>query len=86
MKLFSSLHNPKSSRYVIYYSIVLVVVFTTGILRSIGIIHLSPLDFTMLHFEGFTSLFMIVRNERVGNSFLGHLSKLPVLRGMCNLK
>ena len=82
MKLFSSLHNPKSRRYVIYYSSVLVVIFATGILRSIGIIHLTPMEFTSLHFEGFMSMFMLVRNEKVGNAFLLHLSKLRIVRGI----
>ena len=82
MKLFSSLHNPKSRRYVIYYSSVLVVIFATGILRSIGIIHLNPIEFTSLHFEGFMSMFMLVRNEKVGNAFLLHLSKLRIVRGI----
>ena len=82
MKLFSSLHNPKSRRYVIYYSSVLVVIFTTGILRSVGIIYLTPMEFASLHFEGFMSMFMLVRNEQVGNAFLLHLSKLRVVRGI----
>jgi len=81
MKLLSSLHNPKSRRYVVYYSSVLVVIFATGILRSVGIIYLSPMEFASLHFEGFMSLFMLVRNERVGNAFLLHLSKLRIIRG-----
>ena len=80
MKLFSSLHNPKSRRYVIYYSSVLVIIFATGILRSIGIIHLTQMEFTSLHFEGFMSMFMLVRNEKVGNAFLLHLSKLRIVR------
>ena len=82
MKLFSSLHNPKSRRYVIYYSSVLVVIFATGILRSIGIIYLTPMEFASLHFEGFMSMFMLVRNEQVGNAFLLHLSKLRIVRGI----
>ena len=82
MKLLSSLHNPKSRRYVIYYSTVLVIVFATGILRSIGIIYLTPMEFTSLHFEGFMSMFMLVRNEKVGNAFLLHLSKLRIVRGI----
>lgn len=81
MKLFSSLHNPKSHRYVIYYSSVLVVIFVTGILRSAGIIYLNPMEFTSLHFEGFMSMFMLVRNERVGNAFVLHLSRLHIVRG-----
>ena len=82
MKLFSSLHNPKSRRYVIYYSTVLVVIFVTGILRSVGIIYLTPMEFASLHFEGFMSMFMLVRNEQVGNAFLLHLSKLRIIRGI----
>ena len=81
MKLLSSLHNPTSRRYVVYYSSVLVVIFATGILRSVGIIYLTPMEFTSLHFEGFMSMFMLVRNEKVGNAFLVHLSKLHIVRG-----
>ena len=82
MKLLSSLHNPTSRRYVVYYSTVLVIVFVTGILRTAGIIYMSPIEFAGLNFEGFLSLFMLVRNERVGNAFLLHLSKLRIVRGI----
>ena len=82
MKLLSSWHNPKSHRYVIYYSTILVIVFTTGILRTAGIIYMSPIEFAGLNFEGFMSLFMLVRNENVGNAFLLHLSKLRIVRGI----
>ena len=82
MKLLSSWHNPTSRRYVIYYSIVLVIVFVTGVLRTAGIIYMSPIEFAGLNFEGFLSLFMLVRNERVGNAFLLHLSKLHIVRGI----
>jgi len=81
MKLLSSLHNPTSRRYVVYYATVLVVVFATGILRTAGIIYMSPIEFTSLHFEGFMSMFMLVRNEKVGNAFLTHLSRLHIVRG-----
>ena len=82
MKLLSSWHNPTSRRYVIYYSTVLVIVFVTGILRTAGIIYMSPIEFAGLNFEGFLSMFMLVRNERVGNAFLLHLSKLRIVRGI----
>ena len=81
MRLLSSLHNPTSRRYVVYYSSVLVIVFATGILRTVGIIYMTPIEFTSLHFEGFMSMFMLVRNEKVGNAFLAHLSKLHIVRG-----
>ena len=81
MKLLSSLTNPKNTRYVIYYSALLLTVLTTILLKSIGIIHLPTLEVTMLHFDGFMSLFMLVRNEKVGNAFLLHLTKLRIVRG-----
>ena len=81
MKLLSSWHNPTSRRYVVYYSTVLVIVFVTGILRSLGIIYLTPIEVAGLNFEGFLAMFMLVRNERVGNAFLLHLSKLRIVRG-----
>lgn len=86
MKLLSSLVNPKDNRYVIYYSALLVAVITTIILKGIGIIHLPTLDIIILHFEGFMSMFMLARNEEVGNSFVIHLSKLQVLSGRRNLQ
>ena len=86
MKLLSALTNPQNTRYVIYYSALLVVVSTTVILRSIGIIYIPTLELTMVHFEGLVSMFMLVRNEEVGNGFVMHLSKLQVLRGRCNLQ
>lgn len=82
MKLLSSLTNPKNTRYVIFYSALVVGVLATVILKGIGIIHLPTLQATMLHFEGLTSLFMLVRNEKVGNAFLLHLSKLRIVRGI----
>ena len=86
MKLLSSLHNPKHSKYVWYYSAVLVVIFTTGIMVNFGILHLSHIEKTMLYFEGFSSLFMLGRNEKVGNAFLAHLSKLHIVKGWYALK
>lgn len=81
MKLLSSLHNPKHNRYVSYYCTVLVIILITGSLMNLGMIKVSFLETSMLYFEGFSSLFMLVRNERVGNAFLTHISKLQVLRG-----
>ena len=86
MKLLSSLVNPKNTRYVIFYSALLVGILATVLLKSSGMIQLATLQVTMLHFEGFTSLFMLVRNEEVGNAFVTHISKLQVLRGRSHLQ
>ncbi len=76
MKLFSSIHNPKSKRYAIYYSIVLVGVSATILVTTLQYIHQGPLQNIMTFFEGFFSLFMLSRNEQVGKAFLSHLSSI----------
>lgn len=73
MKLFSSLHDPKQTRYTIYYSTVLLVVIITALLLVTETFEFTVIEGTMIFFEGFISLYMITRNEKVAKSFASHL-------------
>ncbi|MCH7967867.1 MAG: hypothetical protein IH841_01230 [Thaumarchaeota archaeon] len=73
MKLFSSLHDPKQTRYTIYYSTVLLVVIITALLLVTETLEFTVTEGIMIFFEGFVSLYMITRNEKVANSFASHL-------------
>ncbi len=73
MKLFSSLHDPKQTRYTIYYSTVLLVVIATALLLVTETIEFTITEGIMIFFEGFVSLYMITRNEKVAKSFALHL-------------
>ena len=75
MKYFSSIHDRKSRKYVIYYSIVLVGVMATVVIETFQFIHQPPIQGTMTFFEGFFSLFMLSRHEKVGSALLSHLSQ-----------
>ncbi|MDE1770327.1 MAG: hypothetical protein KGI28_07240 [Thaumarchaeota archaeon] len=74
MKFFPSFHNPKTRWYSTYYAVVLVGVTVTVTLTMLQIIHQNILQISMTFFEGYFALFMIVRNEKVGNGFLKHIS------------
>lgn len=74
MKFLSSFHNPKTRWYSTYYTGVLVVVTIVVALTTFQIIHQNILQNSMTFFEGFFSLFMLVRNEQVGNAFLRHVT------------
>jgi len=76
MKLFSSLHDVKNKKYAMYYSGVLVIIVTMGIVLHFDLFNMSILERSMMYFEGFFSLFMLARHEETGKAFLTHLSKL----------
>jgi len=76
MKFFFSMHNPKAKRYAIYYSVVLVAVTGTVVFTTLQYIHQNVIQGVMTFFEGFFSLFMLIRNEEVGKAFLSHLSSI----------
>ncbi len=76
MKLFSSFHNPKTRRYRIYYTVVLIGATGAAIFTTLQWIHPNPLQGTMTFFEGFFSLFMLSRNETVGNAFMSGISSI----------
>jgi hypothetical protein len=75
MKLFSSLHDPKHEKYAIYYSVVLIIVIISITLLVNGLFEISPIEGTMMFFEGFVALFMLSRHEKVSHSFSGHIKK-----------
>ncbi len=75
MKCFASIHDRKSKRYAIYYSVVLVVIMGTVAFETLQIIHQAPIQAAATFWEGFFSLFMLGRHEKVGNSLLSHLAK-----------
>ena len=76
MKLFSSLHDVKNKKYAMYYSGVLVIIVTIGVVLYFDLFRMSILERSMMYFEGFFSLFMLARHEEVGKAFLLHLAKL----------
>ncbi len=76
MKLFSSLHDVKSKKYAMYYSGVLVIIATMGIILYFDLFTMSVLERSMMYFEGFFSLFMLARHEETGKAFLLHIAKL----------
>ncbi len=78
-KLFSSLHDRKKSRYPVYYSTVLVIVTITAILLVSGNLEITVIEGTMIFFEGFVSLFMLARHDKVGNDFMSHLIQVKNL-------
>ena len=77
--MFSSLYDPKSHKYATYYFAVLLSVSIAVIAVNINLVTLSPVEKGPLIFEGYFSLFMLVRHEKVGNAFLSHLSLLKEL-------
>lgn len=73
MALLESLYNARNEKYPIYHSGVLVFVITTFFPLNLGLSRLPPLEVFLLLIAGFASLFMLARNEEVGNGFLRHL-------------
>jgi len=74
MRFFPSFHNPKTRGYTTYYAMILVVVTGVVILNTFQIIHQNIIQNSMTFFEGYFSLFMLVRNEKVGSEFLKYLT------------
>ena len=79
MKLLSSLHNPKSSKYGIYYSVVLVSISIVLILESLNLFHLSIIQHMSTYFEGFVALFMLSRHD-IGKAFLINLARIKLIQ------
>ena len=74
--MFSSLYSPKNHKYVAYYSTVLLTVIIAVVIININLVNLSPIEKGALIFEGYFSLFMPVRDEKVGKAFFSHISSL----------
>lgn len=76
MKILASLHDPKRERYAIYYSVILLAVIISITLLVTGIFEISPIEGSLMFFEGFVALFMLTRHEKVSHSFSNHLTKM----------
>ena len=76
MRFLFSFHDPKTKRYTLYYSIVLVIVTATVLFTTLEYIHQTIIQGIATFFEGFFSLFMLIRNEKVGKAFLFYLSRI----------
>ena len=75
MKLFASLHNPKTRKYGIYYSVVLSSISAILILEGMNLVHLTIAEHFSTYFEGFFSLYMISRHE-FAKSFILNFASL----------
>lgn len=73
MSVLSSLYDARNERYPIYHSGVLAFVITTCLPLNLGISKLPVIDVFLLLSAGFLSLFMLARNEYVGQGLLAHL-------------
>ncbi len=71
--LLSSLYDVRNERYTICHSAILTFVITVGVPVNLGISKLPIIENFVLILAGFVSLFMLARNEHVGQSFLAHL-------------
>ena len=68
-------HNPKGNKYVIYYTVILVVASGSVVFATVQPFVLPVLDRGALFFEGFLSMFMLARHEKTGIAFMAHLRK-----------
>ena len=75
MKLLSSLHNPKSPKYGIYYTVVLASISIVLILENMNLFHLTLMQHMSTYFEGFTALFMLSRHD-IGKAFVVNLARI----------
>ena len=78
IKILSLFHDPKKERYAVYYSVILLVIIVTIILLVAGILEISPIEGSMIFFEGFVALFMLSRHEKLSHSFSNYISQLNV--------
>ena len=79
MKLLSSLHNPKSSKYGIYYTVVLASISIVLILEGMNLFHLTVMQHMSTYFEGFVALFMLSRHD-IGKAFLVNLARMKIVQ------
>ena|SRR5579872_2301460 len=86
MRLLSPLYDKHSEKYPIYYAGVLSFIITTGIPLNLGITKLPFYDTFLLLVMGFFSLFMIARNEGVGQSLLSHLHVSSIQKNHMKIK
>ena len=86
MKLLSPLYDKSNEKYPLYHSGVLAFIITTGIPLNLGMTKLPFYDVFLLLLAGFFSLFMIARNEGVGQSLLSHLRVPSVQKNHIKIK
>jgi len=79
MKLLSALHNPKSTKYGIYYSVVLASISVILILEGLSLVHLSITEHMGTYFEGFAAMYMLSRHE-IGKAFLFNLARIKLVQ------
>ena len=73
MRLLSPIYDQRNEKYPIYHLGILAFIITTGIPLNLGMTKLPSVDIILLFVGGFFSLFMIARNDNVGQSLLFHL-------------
>ena len=77
MKMLSLFHDKQNEEYVVYHSAILTFIITVMIPMNFGFTKL-PLPLTgLLLLFGFSSLFMITYNEKVGHALLRSLHVSP---------
>jgi hypothetical protein len=75
MKSLSLFHNPKGTKYVPYYTIILVISCGSVVFASVEPFAVPVIDKGAIFFEGFLSMFMLTRHEKTGAAFLAHLRR-----------
>ena len=73
MRLISPIYDQHNEKYPLCHLGILAFIITTGIPLNLGMTKLPSVDIILLFVGGFFSLFMITRNDGVGQSFLSHL-------------
>ena len=73
MRLISPIYDQRNEKYPICHLGILAFIITTGIPLNLGMTKLPSVDIILLFAGGFFSLFMIARNDSVGQSCLDHL-------------
>ena len=86
MRLLSPLYDKSNEKYPLCHSGVLAFIITTGIPLNLGMTKLPFYDVFLLLLGGFFSLFMIARNEGVGQSLLSHLRVLSIQKNHIKIK
>ncbi len=73
MRLLSSVYDPCNEKYVQYHCGVLTFIITVGIPMTLGVAKIPLPGAFLLFLGGFSALFMLARNEHVGEGLLSHL-------------
>ena len=84
--MLSPLYDKHNEKYPICHTGVLAFIITTGLPLNLGLTKLPFYDTFLILLAGFFSLFMIARNEGVGQSLLTHLRVQSVQKNHTKLK